>query len=46
MATPEDLKGIASFVKRAEELDGRDPVMAYYCACARSAVRSGHGSTR
>ena len=28
---PEDLKPISAFLKRAEELDGRDPVMAYYC---------------
>ena len=28
---PEDLKAIAPYLKRAEELDERDPVMAYYC---------------
>jgi len=40
---PEDLKAITPYLKRAEELDERDPVMAYYCTPLDG---GGHAPTR
>jgi len=30
-AGAEDLKPLVAFLKRAEEMDGRDPIISYFC---------------
>ena len=43
---PEDLKPLVNFLKRAEELDYKDPVVAYYCKGTTAGARDTRAALR